>query len=71
MSKLKNQNDIKYSTVVLMVKCPKCEKEAGTFYFCKNCGTLLREECPSCKQWVDVNMQSCPKCGRPNRLYPS
>jgi membrane protease subunit (stomatin/prohibitin family) len=52
-----------------MVKCPKCGKEEETFFFCRNCGALLREECPGCGQYVDVSMQFCTKCGKPNRLY--
>ncbi len=53
-----------------MLKCPKCGKEAG-FFYCVNCGTLLKEQCPSCDTWVDVSMKECLKCGKPNRLYPS
>ncbi|UCG37490.1 MAG: zinc ribbon domain-containing protein [Candidatus Bathyarchaeota archaeon] len=52
-----------------MTKCPKCGKEARDFFYCVNCGTLLREECPSCKTWVNTTMKSCPKCEKPNRIY--
>jgi len=54
-----------------MPKCPKCGKEAGSFFYCVECGTLIKEECPGCGEWVDVSMEKCPKCGKPNRLYPS
>jgi membrane protease subunit (stomatin/prohibitin family) len=54
-----------------MPKCPKCGKEAGMSFYCVNCGTLIREECPSCGELVNVSMKFCPKCGKRNRLYPS
>ncbi|MDH5482291.1 MAG: zinc ribbon domain-containing protein [Candidatus Bathyarchaeota archaeon] len=51
-----------------MPKCPNCGK-VGDFFYCANCGTLIREACPSCGTWVDVSMKECPKCGKPNRLH--
>ena len=54
-----------------MPKCPKCTKEAGTFFYCENCGALIKEECPSCGKLIDVSTKFCPKCGKPNRLYPN
>ncbi|TET62441.1 hypothetical protein E3J49_08220 [Candidatus Bathyarchaeota archaeon] len=52
-----------------MPRCPKCGKEAGEFFYCVNCGALIKEECPGCREWVDVSMEKCLKCGKPNRLY--
>jgi len=52
-----------------MPKCPKCGKEVGNSIFCVKCGNLIKEACPSCGTWVDVSMKTCPKCGKPNRLY--
>ncbi|UCD96057.1 MAG: zinc ribbon domain-containing protein [Candidatus Bathyarchaeota archaeon] len=52
-----------------LAKCPKCGKNAGDFYYCVECGLLLREECPSCGNWVNIEMKTCSKCGKPNRLH--
>lgn len=52
-----------------MVKCPKCGKESSDFYYCVDCGTLIKEPCQSCGKWLNVTMETCPKCGKPNRLY--
>ncbi|MCW3981273.1 MAG: zinc ribbon domain-containing protein [Candidatus Bathyarchaeota archaeon] len=54
-----------------MLKCPKCGKKAGDFYYCVECGTLLKEPCPGCGKWLDVTIKTCPKCEKPNRLYSS
>jgi len=69
--KLKSETASSVSWCSLMTKCPNCGKEIKSFFYCPDCGTLIKEECPGCGGWVDVNMKVCPKCGKPNRLYPS